>query len=175
MSNFKRGPRLPLGYGFNQTALSQALAQRGDFDVSEFADSRLSKHTQDEVFKLAKLVKALEFALFDEAGVACVRESNAEFVLATKLLEIRLKAARELLEFYRQNDDIKRNEWNYGKVKAAKKAGAMGVNLDQAQDAVYKIAAQLRNAQISGDSELESVLRLELQAAEARLNLFKKG
>ena len=175
MSNFKRGPRLPLGYGFNQTALSQALAQRGDFDVSEFADSRLSKHTQDEVFKLAKLVKALEFALFDEAGVACVRESNAEFVLATKLLEIRLKAARELLEFYRQNDDIKRNEWNYGKVKAAKKAGAMGVNLDQAQDTVYKIAAQLRNAQISGDSELESVLRLELQAAEARLNLLKKG
>ena len=175
MSNFKRGPRLPLGYGFNQTALSQALAQRGDFDVSEFADSRLSKHTQDEVFKLAKLVKALEFALFDEAGVACVRESNAEFVLATKLLEIRLKAARELLEFYRQNDDIKRNEWNYGKVKAAKKAGARGVNLDQAQDTVYKIAAQLRNAQISGDSELESVLRFELQAAEARLNLLKKS
>ena len=175
MSSVKRGPRLPLGYGFNQTALSQALAQRGDFDLSEFADSRLSKHTQDEVFKLAKLVKALEFALFDEAGVACVRESNAEFVLATKLLEIRLKAARELLEFYRQNDDIKRNEWNYGKVKAAKKAGARGVSLDQAQDAVYKIAAQLRNAQISGDSELESVLRLELQAAEARLNLLKKS
>lgn len=145
-----------------------------EFTLKERDFSEFSKHQRDRLEEVEVRIQILEFLLVAENFDKFIKPSNPANDYTRAELENLLnfcKTSKENLMQY--PNAVSQNEmvYSYGK----KVAGGAVNNVSQAQDAVHKIATQLLNAQKTGNVELENVLRLELQAAEARLVLLKKA
>lgn len=173
--------RAGLNFTVNWTLLSENTQRfltrySGDFDLNEFElGVKFCKHGEKKIRAILRKKIACEILLRAIAEGELKHKLDDKTIEATKILcEIELKGLNEICENASLVQECIRTEFKFGG-RANLPNKKFGIkSQDEAEKAVYQIAEKLSEARQTGDSELEAVLKLEMQAAEARLALMKK-
>lgn len=181
-SNLRVGIITPFNFTLlSETQMAQIRAikdgNQSEFAAREFGDkftSFTNSHAQKlflSVFEkrqicqeLLRLVDSIQSERFDDKAIQATKEA----------LSIEKGVYGEILNnFAPFATTLSKMEMLYGGRHAiAKKSGVKSI--DEVQKAVYQKAEELHNARQTGNTKLESVLKTELQALEARLDFMRE-